>query len=97
VFSRQVEALGSRGDVLVALSTSGNSPNVVAAVRAAQARGMAVVALTGRDGGAMAGMLGPGDHHLNVSHSRTARVQEVHILALHCLCDLTDNILHGET
>jgi D-sedoheptulose 7-phosphate isomerase len=96
VFSRQVEALGNPGDVLVALSTSGNSRNVIEAMKAAKVRGMAIIALTGRDGGAMAGMLGPDDHHLNVAHSRTMRIQEVHILALHCLCDITDNILHGE-
>lgn len=96
VFSRQVEALGGKGDILVALSTSGNSKNVIAAMKAAQARGMAVIALTGRDGGAMAKMLGPQDHHLNVAHPRTMRIQEVHILALHCLCDIVDNAIHGE-
>ncbi len=96
VFAKQVEALGREGDVLLAISTSGNSANVVAAMKAAKARGMAVVALTGRDGGQMAAMLAAGDHHLNVAHARTARVQEVHILALHCLCDTIDNVLHGE-
>ncbi len=96
VFAKQVEALGRQGDVLLALSTSGNSRNVIAAMDAARARGMAVIALTGRDGGAMAARLGPDDFHLNVAHPRTMRVQEVHILALHCLCDLVDNILHGE-
>ena len=96
VFSKQVEALGREGDVLLALSTSGNSRNVIAAMKAARARGMAVVALTGRDGGEMARLLGPGDHHLNVAHPRTMRIQEVHILALHCLCDTIDNVLHGE-
>lgn len=96
VFAKQVEALGRQGDILLALSTSGNSRNVIAAMDAARARGMAVIALTGRDGGAMAAMLGPDDFHLNVAHPRTMRVQEVHILALHCLCDLVDNILHGE-
>ena len=96
VFSRQVEALGREGDVLLALSTSGNSRNVIEAMKAARSRGMAVIALTGRDGGAMAKMLGPGDHHLNVAHPRTMRIQEVHILALHCLCDIVDNVLHGE-
>jgi D-sedoheptulose 7-phosphate isomerase len=95
IFARQVEALGAKGDVLVAISTSGNSRNVLAAMAAAKARGMAVIALTGRDGGTMAKRLGPDDHHLNVAHERTARIQEVHILALHALCDLTDNILHG--
>ena len=96
VFSRQVEALGREGDVLLALSTSGNSRNVIEAMKAARSRGMAVIALTGRDGGAMAKMLSPGDHHLNVAHPRTMRIQEVHILALHCLCDIVDNALHGE-
>jgi D-sedoheptulose 7-phosphate isomerase len=96
VFSRQVEALGREGDVLLALSTSGNSRNVIEAMKAARSRGMAVIALTGRDGGAMARMLGPNDHHLNVAHPRTMRIQEVHILALHCLCDIVDNVLHGE-
>ena len=95
VFAKQVEALGRQGDILLALSTSGNSRNVIAAMDAARARGMAVIALTGRDGGAMAAMLRPHDFHLNVAHPRTMRVQEVHILALHCLCDLVDNILHG--
>lgn len=96
VFAKQVEALGRQGDLLLALSTSGNSRNVIAAMQAARARGMAVIALTGRDGGAMAAMLGPEDFHLNVAHTRTMRVQEVHILALHCLCDLVDIELHGE-
>jgi len=96
VFAKQVEALGREGDVLLALSTSGNSRNVIAAMKAARARGMAVVALTGRDGGEMARLLGAGDHHLNVAHPRTMRIQEVHILALHCLCDTIDNVLHGE-
>jgi D-sedoheptulose 7-phosphate isomerase len=94
-FSRQVQALGSPGDVLVALSTSGNSKNILEAMKAAHAKGLAIIALTGRDGGAMAGMLGPDDHHLNVAHTRTMRIQEVHILALHCLCDVVDHVLHG--
>jgi D-sedoheptulose 7-phosphate isomerase len=96
VFSKQVEALGREGDVLLALSTSGNSRNVIEAMKSARARGMAVIALTGRDGGEMAKMLGPADHHLHVAHRRTMRIQEVHILALHCLCDTIDNVLHGE-
>jgi D-sedoheptulose 7-phosphate isomerase len=96
VFAKQVEALGREGDVLVAISTSGNSRSVLEAVKAAKSRGMAVVALTGRDGGQMAAALAAGDHHLNVAHARTARIQEVHILALHCLCDTVDNVLHGE-
>ncbi len=96
VFAKQVEALGRAGDVLVAISTSGSSPNVVAAVKSAKARGLDVVALTGRDGGTMAALLGPGDVHLNVAHPRTMRIQEVHILVLHCLCDAIDNQLFGE-
>jgi D-sedoheptulose 7-phosphate isomerase len=96
VFAKQVEALGREGDFLVAISTSGNSRSVLEAMKAAKSRGMAVVALTGRDGGQMAASLAAGDHHLNVAHARTARIQEVHILALHCLCDTVDNVLHGE-
>jgi D-sedoheptulose 7-phosphate isomerase len=96
VFSKQVEALGVAGDVLLAISTSGNSKNVVEAVRAAQAKGLVVIALTGRDGGAMAKMLRPGDFHLNVAHPRTMRVQEMHLLAIHCLCEVVDNLLFGE-
>lgn len=96
VFSKQVEALGQPGDVLLGISTSGNSRNVVEAMRSAQARGMAVVALTGRDGGAMARMLRPQDFHLNVAHPRTMRVQEVHLLCIHSLCEVIDNVIHGE-
>jgi D-sedoheptulose 7-phosphate isomerase len=96
VFSKQVEALGNPGDVLLAISTSGNSKNVIEAMKAAQARGLVVIALTGRDGGAMAKMLGPHDFHLNVAHSRTMRVQEVHLLVIHCLCDAVDNVIFGE-
>ena len=96
VFSKQVEALGQAGDVLLAISTSGNSKNVMEAMKAAQAKGMVVIALTGRDGGAMAGMLRPQDFHLNVAHPRTMRVQEVHLLVVHCLCEVVDNVIHGE-
>ena len=96
VFSKQVEALGQAGDFLLAISTSGNSKNVVGAIKAAQAKGMVVIALTGRDGGAMAGMLRPQDFHLNVAHARTMRVQEIHLLAIHCLCEVVDNVIFGE-
>jgi D-sedoheptulose 7-phosphate isomerase len=96
VFSKQVEALGLPGDVLLGISTSGNSRNVVEAIKAAQAKGMAVVALTGRDGGAMGKMLRAGDFHLNVAHPRTMRVQEVHLLCIHSLCEVIDNVIHGE-
>lgn len=96
VFAKQVEALGNAGDVLLAISTSGNSKNIVEAVRAAQARGLVVIALTGRDGGAMGRMLRANDFHLNIAHPRTMRVQEMHLLAIHCLCEVVDNVLFGE-
>lgn len=96
VFSKQVEALGQPGDVLLAISTSGNSKNVMEAVKAAQAKAMVVIALTGRDGGAMGRMLRDGDFHLNVAHARTMRVQEIHLLVVHCLCEVVDNLIYGE-
>ena len=96
VFSRQVMALGQPGDFLLGISTSGNSKNVIEAIRAAHDKDMAVIALTGRDGGAMAKMLKPTDHHLNVAHPRTMRVQEIHLLAIHCLCEVVDNVIFGE-
>jgi D-sedoheptulose 7-phosphate isomerase len=97
VFSKQVEALGRPGDVLLGISTSGNSKNVVEAIKAAHARDMVVIALTGRDGGAMGRMLRANDHHLNVAHPRTMRVQEIHLLAIHCLCEVVDNLIYGES
>ena len=93
VFAKQVHALGQPGDVLLAISTSGNSANVVKAMEAAHARRMSVLALTGKDGGAMAKMLRPDDIELRAAHKVTARIQEVHILFLHCLCDAIDEIL----
>ncbi|MGH8761213.1 MAG: phosphoheptose isomerase [Burkholderiales bacterium] len=96
VFAKQVEALGNRGDVLLAISTSGNSKNVVAAIRSAHAKGLTVIAMTGRDGGEMGRLLEPTDFHLNVAHARTMRIQEVHLLVLHCLCEVVDNELFGE-
>jgi D-sedoheptulose 7-phosphate isomerase len=96
VFAKQVEALGFAGDVLLGISTSGNSKNVVKAIEAAQAKGLVVIALTGRDGGAMAKMLRKQDYHLNVAHPRTMRVQEIHLLVIHCLCEVVDNVIHGE-
>ena len=97
VFAKQVRALGKPGDVLLAISTSGNSPNVIEAIRAAQAHGITVVALTGRQGGAIAALLGPHDIHLCVPAERTARIQEVHLLTIHCLCDGIDALIMGET
>jgi len=96
VFAKQVRALGAKGDALLALSTSGNSGNVVAAIVAAHEREMSVVALTGKGGGQIAAMLGPADVHLCVPHERTARIQEVHLLMIHCLCDAIDNTLLGD-
>ena len=96
IFAKQVRALGSKGDVLLAISTSGNSGNVIAAIEAAREREMRVVALTGRGGGRIAALLGESDVHLCVPHDRTARIQEVHLLTIHCLCDAVDNALLGE-
>ena len=95
VFSKQVQALGQANDVLLAISTSGESRNVLRAVRAAHDREMRVVALTGRGGGEIGNMLADGDVHICVPHPKTARIQEVHLLALHCLCDGIDFLLLG--
>jgi D-sedoheptulose 7-phosphate isomerase len=96
VFEKQLRALGRKGDVLLAISTSGNSANVVAAMRAARELGVRIVALTGNGGGKMAALLGAGDVHICVPHTRTMRIQEVHLLTLHCLCDGIDTQLFGE-
>jgi D-sedoheptulose 7-phosphate isomerase len=95
VFSKQVRALGHKNDLLLAISTSGNSKNVLAAVLAAHENGMSVVALTGRNGGKMAEVLQPADVHICVAAQNTARIQEVHLLTLHCLCDAIDCLLLG--
>jgi D-sedoheptulose 7-phosphate isomerase len=95
VFSKQVRALGQPDDLLLAISTSGNSRNVLEAVQAAHDRQMGVIALTGKSGGVMGQLLAPGDIHLCVPHPNTARIQEVHILCLHCLCDAIDCMLLG--
>jgi len=97
VCAKQVQALGRAGDVLLAISTSGNSPNVIEAIHTAHARGVSVVALTGRNGGKIAALLGPDDIHLCVPAERTARIQEVHLLTIHCLCDGIDTLILGET
>jgi D-sedoheptulose 7-phosphate isomerase len=96
IFSKQVRALGKPQDVLLAISTSGNSENVCRAISAAHERGMKVVALSGRDGGRMAGMFGEGDVEIRVPATRTARIQEVHLLIIHCLCDIIDATLLGD-
>jgi D-sedoheptulose 7-phosphate isomerase len=95
VFSKQVRGLGHAGDLLLAISTSGNSRNVIAAMRAAHECQMGVIALTGRNGGKMADVLRSTDVHICVPAESTARIQEVHLLALHCLCDAIDCLLLG--
>lgn len=96
VFAKQVRGLGAKGDVLLAISTSGNSGNVIAAIDAAHEREMRIVALTGRGGGTIGALLLDTDVHICVPHERTARIQEVHLLAIHCICDAIDNTLLGE-
>lgn len=96
IFAKQVRALGQPGDVLLAISTSGNSANVIAAIEAAHEREMTVVALTGRGGGKMNQLLRDTDVHVCVPHERTARIQEVHLLTIHCICDGVDTQLLGE-
>ena len=96
IFSKQVRALGKPQDVLLGISTSGNSENVCRAIAAAHERGMSVVALSGRDGGRMAGMFSGDDVEIRVPATRTARIQEVHLLAIHCLCDLIDTTILGD-
>ena len=95
VFERQVRALGQPDDVLLAISTSGNSPSIVEAIRAAHENGLRVVALTGKGGGQIGEMLRDGDVHICVPSARTARIQEVHLLTVHCLCDAIDCLLLG--
>jgi D-sedoheptulose 7-phosphate isomerase len=96
IFSKQIQAFGQSGDVLLAMSTSGNSENVIAAIEAALERDMRIVALTGKGGGAIAKLLTDADVHICVPHDRTARIQEVHLLTIHCLCDGIDVALFGE-
>ena len=95
IFSKQVSALGQAGDVLLAISTSGNSANVAAAMKAAQEREMLTVVLSGNDGGTMASLLGEQDIEIRVPSRRTARIQEVHLVVIHCLCDFIDTQLFG--
>jgi len=95
VFARQVKALGQPGDLLLAISTSGNSPSVLQAVEAAHARSMQVIALTGRNGGSLAEQMQDDDVFLCVPAESTARIQEVHLLIIHCLCDAVDSVLLG--
>ncbi len=96
VFSKQVSALGNKGDLLLAISTSGNSANVMEAMRVSHEKGMRIIALTGRDGGKMAPLMEAQDIELRVPSPVTARVQEVHLVLIHCLCDLIDQFMFGE-
>ena len=93
VFSKQVRGLGKKGDILLGISTSGNSKNVVKAIEAAKKLGITIIALTGNGGGQIANLLGEGDTHLCVPSTRTARIQETHLLLLHGLCDGVDHLL----
>ncbi|MHB1352368.1 MAG: phosphoheptose isomerase [Thiobacillus sp.] len=95
VFARQIKALGQPGDVLLAISTSGNSANVLQAVAAAHARSMPVIALTGRSGGGLAEQMREDDVYICVPVESTARIQEIHLLTIHCLCDAVDSLLLG--
>jgi len=93
IFSKQIKALGQMGDILLAISTSGNSQNILAAIEAAHVRNMHVIALTGRDGGELAPLLTGQDVELRVPAESTARIQETHLLIIHCLCDIIDRQL----
>lgn len=95
VFAKQLRALGRSGDVLLAISTSGNSASVLEAVEAAHVLGLRVVALSGRRGGKLGEQLSAQDVHISVPHASTARIQEVHLLVLHCLCDAIDFQMFG--
>jgi D-sedoheptulose 7-phosphate isomerase len=95
IFAKQIRALGQPGDVLLAISTSGNSANVIEAIRAAHDNDLRVVALTGKGGGEIGALLREGDVHICVPAERTARIQETHLLTIHCLCDGIDCLLLG--
>ncbi len=95
IFAKQIRALGQAGDVLIAISTSGHSPSIVGAINAAHERDLKVIALTGRDGGEVAARLSEEDIEIRVPSDTTARIQEVHLLVLHCLCDLIDQQIFG--
>lgn len=96
IFAKQIRALGVANDILLAISTSGNSQNVLNAIEAAHDRGMHVIALTGREGGALASQLYPDDIEIRIPSQSTARIQETHLLVIHCLCDIIDLRLFGQ-
>ncbi|MGF1762322.1 phosphoheptose isomerase [Aliivibrio kagoshimensis] len=93
IFAKQVRAFGQAGDILLVISTSGNSQDIIKAMEAAVSRDMTIIALTGKDGGVMAGLLGESDVEIRIPSQRVARIQEVHLVTLHCLCDLIDQVL----
>jgi D-sedoheptulose 7-phosphate isomerase len=93
IFSKQVRALGQSGDILLAISTSGNSRNIIEAINSAHEKGMSIIALTGKDGGKIGQLLKAEDVNLCVPADRTARIQETHLLLLHCLCDGVDHLI----
>lgn len=95
VFSKQIQALGSSGDLLLAISTSGNSGNVIRAIQVAHEKGISVIALSGKDGGAIAPILLPTDIEVRIPSTVTAHIQEMHLVVIHCLCDLIDRQLFG--
>jgi DnaA initiator-associating protein len=97
VFSKQIRAFGNNGDVLLAISTSGNSRNVIKAVESAVSRDMPIIALTGHDGGDIAGLLGENDVEIRIPSSRTARINEVHLTVIHCLCEIIDTTLFPQS
>jgi len=97
IFSKQLRALGNSGDVLLAISASGNSRNVIKAIETAVSKDIPIIALTGNDGGDIAGLLGENDVEIRVPSARAARIQEVHLLVIHCLCDIIDTTLFPQT
>lgn len=96
IFAKQIRALGQAGDILLLISTSGNSESILRACEAAQTRDLKIIALTGKDGGSLASLLNSADIEIRVSGSSTARIQETHLLIIHCLCDLIDKQLFGQ-
>jgi len=97
IFSKQLRALGNSGDILLAISASGNSRNVVKAVESAVSRDIPIIALTGHDGGDIAGLLGESDVEIRVPSARTARINEVHLIVIHCLCEIIDTTLFPQS
>jgi len=93
IFSKQIKALGQKGDILLAISTSGNSPNIIQAIESAHEKSLSIIALTGKEGGKMAKILTDSDVEIRVPSASTARIQEVHLLVIHCLCDLIDSLI----